>query len=37
MSAPAHKQPWLERNWSWLVIAYGVLFVACIDLFMPHN
>jgi hypothetical protein len=34
MSAP-HGDNWLERNWSWLVIAFGVIFVACIDLLHP--
>jgi hypothetical protein len=34
MSAP-HKDHWLEYNWSWLVIAFGLLFVACLDFFAP--
>jgi len=34
MSA-GHKEHWLERNWSWLVIAFGALFVAIIDNFHP--
>ena len=32
-----HKPGFLERNWAWFVIGYGVLFVACIDIFMPTN
>ncbi len=31
----AHSEPWVERNWSWLVIAFGVAFVVWIDTFMP--
>ena len=31
------KEHWLERNWSWLVIAYGVAFILCIDHWMPKN
>ncbi len=30
-----HKEFWLERNWYWLVIAFGVSFVMCIDFFAP--
>ena len=28
----AHKRHFLERNWAWLVILFGVLFVLCVDL-----
>ena len=28
----AHEGHFLERNWSWLVIAFGVFFVLCVDL-----
>ena len=28
----AHKGHFLERNWAWLVILFGVLFVFCVDL-----
>ena len=31
----SHTEPWVERNWSWLVIAFGIAFVLCIDNFMP--
>ena len=31
-----HQQdPWVERNWYWLVITFGILFIACIDFFAP--
>jgi len=26
---------WIERNWYWFVITFGVIFVACIDIFAP--
>jgi hypothetical protein len=29
------REPWLERNWSWVVILFGVIFVALIDTFAP--
>jgi len=35
MSASGHSQSFLERNWSWFVIAFGFIFVACIDIFAP--
>ncbi len=28
----AHQEHFLERNWSWLVIGFGVFFVLCVDL-----
>jgi hypothetical protein len=35
MSSTHHREHWLERNWSWLVILFGLIFIACIDLFFP--
>jgi hypothetical protein len=35
MSAKEHKVSFIERNWSWLVIIFGVIFVLCIDNFAP--
>ena len=35
MSASGHSESCIERNWSWFVIALGVIFVACIDIFAP--
>ena len=35
MSASGHSESFIERNWSWFVIALGVIFVACIDIFAP--
>jgi hypothetical protein len=35
MSASNHTESWLERNWSWLVILFGVIFVLCIDFYAP--
>jgi hypothetical protein len=31
------QDTWLERNWFWLVIAFGVGFVAWIDIFAPTH
>ena len=35
MSASGHSASFVERNWYWFVIAFGVIFVACIDTFAP--
>ncbi|GEM_PF-1258340 len=35
MSVKGESEFWLERNWSWVVIAFGVIFVLCIDNFSP--
>ena len=35
MAHTVNKEHWIERNWSWLVIAFGVIFVMCIDNFAP--
>jgi len=35
MSAVGHSEHWVERNWSWLVIAFGALLVIAIDMFAP--
>ena len=35
MSAPHQKEFWLERHWSWLVVAVGLVLVVCIDAFAP--
>ena len=35
MSASGHSESFIERNWYWFVIAFGVAFVACIDIFAP--
>jgi len=35
MSAGHATEHWVERKWSWLVIAFGIIFVACIDFFAP--
>ncbi len=35
MSAVNHRESWLERNWYWLVIFVGVIFVFCIDFYAP--
>ncbi len=35
MSDLHKKEFWLERHWSWLVIAFGVLAVYFIDTFAP--
>jgi hypothetical protein len=31
------REPWVERNWYWLVILFGVIFVALIDTFAPTH
>ena len=33
MSHEVQQQPWIENNWQWLVIAFGVGFV-CVLLFL---
>lgn len=35
MSASSETSHWLERNWPWLVILYGVLFLTLITSFAP--
>ena len=35
MSASGHSETFIERNWYWFVIAFGVAFIACIDIFAP--
>lgn len=35
MSNSQHREHWLERNWSWFVILFGLILVASIDLFAP--
>jgi len=35
MSESTHKVSWVERNWSWLVIAFGLILVVCIDVCAP--
>ena len=30
-----HHHNWFERNWSWAVILFAVLFVALLDGFAP--
>ena len=35
MSASGHSESFFERNWYWFVIAFGVIFVTCIDIFAP--
>ena len=37
MSASKHSESWLERNWYWLVILLGVIFVAFIDFYAPTH
>ena len=32
-----HKEHWLERNWAFLVIAFGAILVAAIDSWMPKT
>ena len=29
------KEYWLERNWSWLVIGFGAVFIAWLDSWKP--
>jgi hypothetical protein len=35
MSNAVHSKSWVERNWYWLVISFGVLFVILLDSFAP--
>lgn len=35
MSTPHEREHWLERNWYFLVILFGLLLVLSIDLFFP--
>ena len=35
MSASESSESFLERNWSWLVIAFGLILVVSIDIFAP--
>jgi hypothetical protein len=35
MSSSHPREHWLERNWSWLVILFGLILVISIDLFFP--
>ena len=35
MTSGEPTSSWLERHWYWLVIVFGIIFVLCIDLFMP--
>jgi hypothetical protein len=35
MSSSHQREHWLERNWSWLVILFGLILVISIDLFFP--
>lgn len=35
MSESGNSQSWLERHWYWIVIALGVIFVMCLNLFHP--
>ena len=30
-----NKEYWLERNWSWLVIGFGAVFIAWLDSWKP--
>ena len=36
MSSHAHKKPFLEEHWGFLLISFGILFVACLLLYNPH-
>ena len=29
------KESWFDRHWYWLLIAFGVIFVAVLDSFAP--
>ncbi len=35
MSSSHNTEHWLERHWSWLVIAFACVCVAFIDFFAP--
>jgi hypothetical protein len=35
MSAPHDHEPWIERNWQVLVIAFGLIFVTVLVTFAP--
>jgi len=35
MSASGSSASFFDRHWYWLVIALGVGFVACLDIFAP--
>ena len=35
MSQHGNSESFLERNWYWFVIAFGVIFVTCINCFHP--
>jgi hypothetical protein len=35
MSASESSESFLDRHWYWFVITFGVIFVACIDIFAP--
>ena len=35
MESSEARASWVERNWSWLVILFGVLFVTLLDSFHP--
>lgn len=37
MSAPHHSESFLERHWYWFVIAFGAIFIACLDFFAPTH
>jgi hypothetical protein len=28
-------ESWVERNWYWLVVLFGLIFVLCLDTFNP--
>ena len=30
-----NREYWVERNWSWLVIGFGLAFIAWIDVWAP--
>ena len=36
MSSP-HKDHWLERNWYWLVVLFGLICVYFLDNFRPQG
>ena len=37
MSELGSSTSWLERHWYWLVIGFGLFFVACLDFFRPGS
>jgi len=37
MSAGGQEESFVERNWFWFLIGFGLVFAACIIFFAPHN